>query len=76
MKVTERHIKLGRRHDPQCCPVALALKEQFSWVSVTIDEIIAYKGEKWHYFIPNRKVVDFIVAFDSGKTIEPMEFEL
>lgn len=72
IKVTEDHIKNGLRCTTTCCPVALALQEISSNVSVGL---VGIWLDSVRYKVP-RSVYRFIRRFDNNKTVKPFNFIL
>ena len=77
IKVTQEHIDNGVKFNCSKCPIALAMTEKFPncavglfgyWVDAT-DLTMDYK------LLPVN-ANKFIEMFDSGKKVEPFEFEI
>lgn len=77
IKVTQQHIDNGVKFDCSKCPIALAMTEKFPncavglyvyWVDAT-DPAVDCK------LLPVN-TIKFIEMFDSGKKVEPFEFEV
>ena len=89
VKVTRKHINKGMRYNSQCCPIALALKEQIKlndkeyWLVVGDEASVCIKTGKISYSIKRIKqyylplaAQIFINTFDRGKSVKPITFEL
>ncbi len=84
VKVTEQHIKKGRKNNCYSCPVALALKEARPDVSWVVDEghihhsqLTALHGTVRGYIVMPPAVKKFVCEFDTGfQNLAPFEFEL
>jgi hypothetical protein len=79
IKVTEDHIKNGRRGSACECPVALAIKEATGCQDVRVGTsrlTIKNLGDDCHDFLLPEKVFNFIWGFDHGKKVAPFEFEI
>lgn len=80
IQVTDEHIRKGHRADPKNDPVALALKDAgFGDVYVGVNEIrvrkIPFTGIWVSAPVP-KLAFEFMLAFDNGQTVDPIEFEL
>lgn len=81
IKITNKHIKKGRKGEPRLCPIALAIKEQVKNIDRNTIMILyasanfAIKGKEVHKDLP-KKATKFIHAFDSGEEVKPFEFNL
>ena len=82
VKMTRDHIRDGKQGDYHFCPVALAIRDAGSKsmcaVDVTTNRILAYDREvarRVRASVPS-EVADFIRDFDSGKSPEPIAFDL
>ena len=73
INVTQEHIDNGKRMDPFCCPVALALKDQ----RIVHDGVGANEIDLNYRFIrcpePLRK---FINDFDGERKVQPQVFDV
>lgn len=80
--VKPEHIANGRRDDIMDCPIALALKEQFSEYNwhVYFNTAFAYEGSPFLEYtkrlILPEIAVTFIQRFDQGIIPDPIEFDL
>lgn len=76
IEVTAEDIAQGKRLSPLCCPVALALKRHtgkpISVACYLVREDASPR--KWCGFA--KEVWDFLLAFDTGKPVQPFTFEL
>ncbi len=80
LKVTASHIAQGVRNSITRCPVALALAEannQHGRVGVFRSWAGLCEGSKitWVLNFPEA-IVDFITAFDTGQSVEPIECDI
>lgn len=74
INVTQEHINQGLKGDSCRCPVALAIKEQFSNARAIVTQIfIEADGKAYN---PNTKVIEFMERFDIGKSVEPFSTKL
>lgn len=71
--VTQEDIEQGQRVQSQKCPIALALKRAGA-TDVSVGRVTAMV-DGTHYHLPT-VVEQFVADFDSGKEVEPFEFEL
>lgn len=78
VRVTQEHIREGKRGECGECPVALALVEAFETHDVSVFD------ENWDWYLevagktikaPD-EVVSFARAFDNKYPVEPFEFEV
>ena len=79
IKIEQSHIDRGFIRSRFCCPIALALLDMNERAKVekhTV-ELLPRKWEIWPqvYKLPE-KAVKFIMKFDAGKPVEPLEFEI
>ena len=72
--VTETHIRDGTRHDPQKCPIALAMKERGINDRITVHGFWAWTSTR-RWFVPH-EARWFLFKFDAGLEVAPNEFEL
>lgn len=71
--VTKHLIKIGRPEDPKYCPVAMAISQALN-LPVSVDGDSIQVGVV-RVPLP-RKAKRFIGKFDSGKEVEPIEFNV
>jgi hypothetical protein len=81
IRVTEKHIERGRRHDICACPIALAIREQMPFateVKVYATRVAIHKEEGLAFTRPllPPDAIAFICAFDAKRSVQPFEFEL
>jgi hypothetical protein len=75
--VTTKDIEAGRRRDPSECPVAQALRRAgISHFGVTGMLVIIQDGRKHIPLVLPANVQEWILDFDWGSTMSPIEFEL
>lgn len=75
--VTNKDIEEGRRRDPSECPVARALRRAgISHFGVTGMLVIIQEGRKHIPLVLPAAVQDWILDFDWGSAMAPIEFEL
>lgn len=77
IKVTQQHIKKGRRASARSCPIALALNEQVGALAI-VGHGSASAGvdpNRRHFDLP-RAVRRFIYQFDEGKAVKPFNFRV
>lgn len=76
IKVTEQDIERGSRVFSDHCPVALAINRATGRHAIVYHHAIKI-GElsRIEYPVPD-KVREFIQDFDSGKEVQPFEFDL
>lgn len=73
IRVTKRHIKLGKRFSTQNCPIALVLREQFAgYIHVGITH--AMIGRKTCNF--SARTMKFIRDFDFHRPVKPFNFRI
>ena len=84
IKITQEHLAMGRRNEPDACVVALALKAQ-GFESVTagpgaiqfeVPAGVAAGGERygiriWRRYQAKRGLTEFVRAFDNGESLSP-----
>jgi hypothetical protein len=78
VKVTEEHIRCGKPGEHAQCPIALAIREQYGFECVSIGSTVATLRQgsvQANYALPS-EATRFIINFDKGRTVSPMEFEL
>jgi hypothetical protein len=73
IKVTQEDIDCGHRGDSQRCPIAQGIRRLRNPQHVEVCDWIEIDND--NYEAP-AEVIEFIVAFDEGKPVEPFEFEL
>ena len=71
--ITHYHISLARRDDPQYDAVALAIREATGLEPHVGADSVIIDGAK--FYLP-MSVQKFIAAFDDGRRVGPIEFEL
>jgi hypothetical protein len=75
--VTTKDIEEGRRRDPSDCPVARALRRAgISHFGVTGMLVIVQEGRNHLPVVLPAGVQDWILDFDWGSTVAPIDFEL
>jgi hypothetical protein len=77
IKVEQRHIDQGRRHNCNYCPVALAIKDTISpdyTKRVSVSPFDVGIGGR-QFYLPF-ELTEFIQRFDRLGVAEPIEFEL
>jgi hypothetical protein len=73
VEVTLEDIAQGKPHDPECCPVALALKRALPHRHVLVqDGSLKIEGEV--YYMPTA-VKAFVGLYDNGLDVAPIEFD-
>ena len=75
IRVTQKHLREGKRNEADRCPLALALRDmgvETPWVE---EEDIYYggQGKRCHH---TRDSLAFINSFDEGLPVHPMTFDL
>lgn len=80
IEVTDEDIENGAPHDPQSCPVALAIKRVFPkddvYVASTFVDVWDREANiNWTTPTPN-KVRVFIDSFDNDVAVEPFVFPI
>lgn len=73
ISITYTHISLARRDDPQYDAVALAIREATGLEPHVGADSVIINGSK--HYLP-MSVQKFIEAFDDGRRVGPIEFEL
>jgi hypothetical protein len=78
IKVTEEHVKNGRRKSRGYCPIALALKDEFGTdCDPRVGDWYIFIGtHKEPYYTFNWIAKSFVDRFDAGGWCPPIEFEL
>lgn len=78
IKVTEEHINNGKRKSRGCCPIALALKDQFGDdCDPRVNDLYIFIGSHPEpYYQAEWFVSAFIKRFDDGEWCPPIEFDL
>ena len=74
VRVEQRHIDAGTKGNSQCCPIALAVREEFPRLPVMVTDSRVYLAFK--RFILNDESKAFIENFDIGLPVEPCAFQL
>ena len=74
VRVEQRHIKAGRRHDPCRCPIALAVWEELPTECPEVADGFVFMGG--HEYMLTVEACTFVHRFDRGEMVEPFEFEL
>lgn len=76
VKVTETHIKRGKRVHSTFCPVALALKPHLKGKSfgVMYESVRIGSHPVEEYFPLSKKVQKFIQKFDNNLPVKPFTF--
>jgi hypothetical protein len=78
IKVTQKHIDAGIPKNACFCPIAAAVRE-LGFNEIALDDSVAVIKKKeghWDTVSVPSSVKKFIAKFDSGKFVEPFEFEL
>jgi hypothetical protein len=75
VRVTQDHIANGRKRQPKCCPIALAIPVSCA-VRRNRVEFLDDQGEVDAVIMLPQEAINFINAFDQDLPVEPMEFEL
>lgn len=70
-RITQQHIDNGRKGYTRGCAIALALKQEFVFASVS--GWIHVDGK---YYLAQDEVRDWIRNFDRGKPVKPITIEL
>jgi hypothetical protein len=83
VKVTEAHIRLGKREDCRECAIALAIDDEVpnkvleDKVKVKVCDASEIEIYGVRYSCNERELVDsFMTEFDKGKTVKPIEFTI
>jgi hypothetical protein len=74
IKVLQHHIELGTRSNAFWCPIALAIREQYTPERVSVGMQIYVDNDSWG--MTPQEALDFICSFDRGNTVFPFEFDL
>lgn len=77
IKVTQDHIKRGKRGKSSSCPVALAVRDYmkgYKGGTITVDGAGVWIGP--HSFTCPRSVGRFVSDFDAGREVKPFTFVL
>ena len=74
IRVTETNISDGTRHDPQKCPIALAMAERGIADRITVHGFWAWTTTQ-NWFVPH-EARWWLFKFDAGLEVEPSEFHL
>lgn len=76
VSVRQKHIDAGMRQMGQCCPIALAIREQYCIASVDImvsrDRAYIHGGV---YKMPD-SAIDFVRKFDDKQFVKPFVFSI
>jgi hypothetical protein len=77
IKVTEDHIRRGKRRTMRCCPIALAIRDLEPNRNVDVLPQYAYigYGDATRVCDLPQLAQDFIIAFDAGNEVTPIEFD-
>jgi len=73
IKVTQEHIRNGKRSRSTECPVALAILESTGHYPQVFKTGVRL-GRDWFYH--TKATEEFINAFDSDRPVAPFEFDL
>jgi hypothetical protein len=83
VKVTEAHIRLGKREDCRECAIALAIADEVpnkvlqDEVKVKVFDASDIKIYEVRYSCNDRELVNkFMTEFDKGNTVKPIEFTI
>ena len=77
VQVTANHIKRGCRKSMSRCPISLAVKEAGGTYVLTANGVISFEiNRKVCDQLLDLKVIEFIKAFDLGKSTKPFSFIL
>ena len=71
IRITQQDIDNGRKNRVDRCAIAVALKREFAYVSVSGWICIGKK-----YYLGQDEVLDWIADFDRGKPVKPIMIEL
>lgn len=71
IEITQQDIDNGRKDHVASCAIALALKRNFAYVSVSGWICIGK-----NYYLGQDEVLHWIADFDSGKPVKPITIEL
>ena len=71
IRITQQDIDNGRKDRVDRCAIAVALKREFAYVSVSGWICIGKK-----YYLGQDEVLDWIADFDRGKPVKPITIEL
>ena len=74
IKVTQDHIRRGLKSNRYSCPIALALNEA-GVVGASVDNYAVVTSDGSFHALPT-VAAKFIFAFDAGKQVEPLEFDI
>lgn len=79
IKVSQQHIRSAIRRDPDECPIARALRDVGFDAIVSVESVDIFPTNftitPIRVSLP-RVAQDFTVKFDTGRYVEPFEFDL
>ncbi len=76
IKVTQEHIRKGKRRDAYKHPIALAIRDKLAAPLKIFPEFVAWEGMHFCTKLPV-EAQKFIEDYDNGyRKVEPFEFEL
>ena len=75
ISITQDHIDQGIRASCNKCPLALAIKEIFPDKKILVGYNVVFVNSYIGIELPE-DLMEFIYSFDSGKLVEPREFQL
>ena len=75
IQVTQEHIDKGKRVNPSCCPVALAIRGKTVWIPNVTSMYVTFDEKIYTAWLP-AVAAEFVNSFDSGNPVKPFEFEM
>lgn len=75
VKVTQEHIDKGIPSDLCNCPIALAMKDNFTFVEIN-GNVRCAKNETIYRGLLGPITLKFIKDFDNGREVKPFEFDI
>lgn len=78
VSITSSDIAQGQKSSARFCPVAIAMSRAFErdiWVGWAFCYSHPVAVPKMVYALP-KEAQDFVVKFDQGESVEPLEFEV
>lgn len=78
IRITQEDIENGRRCDPDCCPVGRALlRSGVEHLGVVGSGVMIMDERHYTEVVPlPESVINWILAFDGKRPVEPISFEL
>jgi len=74
IRVTKKHIETGKRYNPRCCPVSLAVRDA-QLEDPTVSQYILFRVQNRFKCCPiPKRVESFIINFDARKEVKPFNF--